>query len=160
MKTRDPTWCSGLLVAFEETPNLSRYTGFFPTRRGGRTLVLNGYHYRLDKSIANRTAWKCKVYGCRSRCITNESNQIVKSTKTQMHNHAVDWQLLQRQFHSLLAETPEEVYPLHFDETTQPQDTSTQPPQHMGDDSGDVLDSDEVVVKIEYDGVDESEDLF
>ena len=62
----------------EEETALSQYSGFFPTNRGGRMLVLNGFHFRLDRNFANRTAWKCRVNGCRSRCITNDEDKIVK----------------------------------------------------------------------------------
>ncbi|XP_076460719.1 uncharacterized protein LOC143293577 isoform X14 [Babylonia areolata] len=129
---------------------LSRYTGFFPTRRGGRTLVLNGYHYRLDKNIANRTAWKCKVYGCRSRCITNESNEIVKSTNTQTHNHPVDWSLLQRQFHGVCSEAGG-FYPVHPDD---PHD------QDLDNGGRELFDSGGIVVKTEYLGNDDMDEQF
>lgn len=62
----------------EVDSNLNRFTGFFPTRRGGRTLVLNGYHYRVDKNYNNRTAWKCKRQGCMARCITDMDGNIIK----------------------------------------------------------------------------------
>ncbi|KAL8575160.1 hypothetical protein ACOMHN_055153 [Nucella lapillus] len=59
-------------------------------------LILNGYHFRLDRHFNNRTAWKCKVGGCRGRCMTNTADKITRVTER--HNHPVDWTLLRRQF--------------------------------------------------------------
>lgn len=72
--------------ATEVQSGLEHLTGFFPTNRGGRTLVVHGYQYRLEKRSANRTSWKCKVFGCRARCSTNTYDQIVNVSRIGREN--------------------------------------------------------------------------
>ena len=38
---------------------------FIPTKRGGETLVIDGYMFRVSKRIATKKYWKCEVGDCK-----------------------------------------------------------------------------------------------
>ena len=38
---------------------------FIPTKRGGETLVIDGYMLRVSKHIATKKHWKCEVGDCK-----------------------------------------------------------------------------------------------
>ena len=62
---------------------------FVKSSKGKPMLLLNGYLFVKDKSVENKTYWKCKDFEnkCKSRTITIE-NEVKKEPK--QHNHAGD----------------------------------------------------------------------
>lgn len=68
------------------------FVGFWPfmkSQRGAPLIVYNGFVYRCERKISNKTYWLCIRYKgqkCKARLILR-GNEIIKQTN---HNHKVD----------------------------------------------------------------------
>jgi len=43
---------------------------FIPTKRGGETVVIDGYMFRVSKCIATKKYWKCEEGDCKVTAIS------------------------------------------------------------------------------------------
>lgn len=59
--------------------------GFIPTRRGGKTLVLNDYLLRIEKKSPTESRWKCCTESCRFRCKLDEMDNIIHTHGEHSH---------------------------------------------------------------------------
>jgi hypothetical protein len=57
---------------------------FVATRRNGRALCFGGFYYHINKSVDERSYWKCRTKGCKSTVVT--INDVISSASGQ-HFH-------------------------------------------------------------------------
>ena len=60
---------------------------FVKSSRGGDTLVVENFAFRMDKRMPNgRRYWKCQSTGCKATAIT-DGNDMVRACTAVAHNH-------------------------------------------------------------------------
>jgi hypothetical protein len=60
---------------------------FVKSSRGGETLVVENFAFRIDKRMpGGRRYWKCQTVGCKATAITDGSD-IVRACTALAHNH-------------------------------------------------------------------------
>jgi hypothetical protein len=57
---------------------------FVATRRNGRALCFGGFYYHINKTVDERSYWKCRTKGCKSTVVT--INDVISSASGQ-HLH-------------------------------------------------------------------------
>lgn len=83
----------------EQLDNINDEVHFVATRRNGRALFFRGFYYHINKSIEERSYWKCRVKNCRSTIVT--INDVISSISG-VHIHGPE------------GETPEDQAPTLF----------------------------------------------
>ena len=61
---------------------------FVATRRNGRALCFGGFFYHINKSVDERSYWKCRTKGCKATVVT--INDIIHSSSSQHYHQPND----------------------------------------------------------------------
>lgn len=86
----NPNWDSFFKFPFFAACGLYRKADFkfIPNRRGGLSLVYNGFSYTVERKYKTTTNWVCSknssVLKCPARCVT--SDDTIKLSR-RVHNH-------------------------------------------------------------------------
>lgn len=59
---------------------------FISTKRGGETLVVEDYTFRVNRTIGTKRYWKCHTSGCKVSAVT-DGHIVVKRPTTALHCH-------------------------------------------------------------------------
>ena len=61
---------------------------FVATRRNGRALCFGGFFYHINKTVDERSYWKCRTKGCKATLVT--INDVINSSSGQHHHKPED----------------------------------------------------------------------
>lgn len=65
---------------------------FVATRRNGRALCFGGFFYHINKSVDERSYWKCRTKGCKATVVT--INDVIHSSSSQHYHQPNDSRVL------------------------------------------------------------------